>query len=68
MILIISLLGCGILHKFLPLILRIRTMPAKFPRRLLIQIFMQDTQNNMQHLVHKLEWLFRYKENVPLVT
>lgn len=55
MILIISLLGFGILYKFLPLILRI--IPAKLPRRLLIQLFMQDIQNNMQHLVCNLEWL-----------
>lgn len=57
MILIISLLGFGILYKFLPLILRIGIIPAKFPRRLLIQLFMQDIQSNMQHLVHNLEWL-----------
>lgn len=53
MILIISLLGFGILYKCLPLILRI--IPAKFPRRLLIQLFMQDIRNNMQHLVQNLE-------------
>ena len=53
MILIISLLGFGILYKFLPL----RIIPAKFPRRLLVQLSMQDIQNNMQNLVHNVEWL-----------
>lgn len=59
MILIISLSGFGILYRFLPLMLRIRIMPAKFPGRLLIQMFVQDTQNNMQHLVQNVEWLSR---------